>query len=289
MLNSRVVQATAVFATLLWHPLVLPAQSRADGWRTPGSSVECSGSVCDVLATVGSRSGDAGGVLTASKEPVTEPVERPEPGISLADYPGVVQAVFQTGDCRVVLAESGVKDVACGGEESQRKQRVRKAPSAEVVAWRAVEELALPSPVIRMSPAEDAFQVVGVPSWLWVESGVWGPVSETAEVPGLSVTATAWPREVVWSLGEGGRVVCEGPGTPYSAVFAAGSASPDCGYTYTRSSVGEPGGTFRVSVALSWDVVWEGGGESGRVPGVVTVDEIDVRVDEIQALVVNSQ
>ncbi|RKN11641.1 hypothetical protein D7319_06480 [Streptomyces radicis] len=157
--------------------------------------------------------------------------------------------------------------------------------SAGEVARLAVEELRLPSPVVRLSPSVDAVQVVRVPTWLWVEGGVWRPVSETAEVPGVSVTATARPVRVVWSLGDGGEVVCGGPGTPWDGSFPADAASPDCGYTYVRSSVGEPGGTFTVSAAVVWDVTWEGDGQSGRVPGLVTVDEVAVTVDEIQALV----
>ena len=181
-----------------------------------------------------------------------------------------------------------MKDIDCGDAKQGRGDTdQRSGPSVDEVSWLAVERLKLPSPVIRMSPSKHERQMVGVPSWLWVEAAGWEPVSETAQVPGVSVTATAVPREVVWLMGEGGRVVCGGPGTPYSAAFAPGAESPDCGYTYRRSSLGEPGGTFTVSVALSWDVTWEGGGESGRGPGMVTVSEVDVTVDEIQALVVN--
>lgn len=157
--------------------------------------------------------------------------------------------------------------------------------SARALAWRAVEELELPSPVIRLSPS--AVQMVRVPTWLWLERAMWGPVKKSVEVPGMRVTATARPLRVVWSMGEGGQVVCDGPGTPYSPSFPPEAESPDCGYTYRRSSVGEANGTFAVSAAVTWDVAWEGGGESGRVPGLVTEDEVAVTVDEIQALMVS--
>ncbi|WP_062204436.1 hypothetical protein [Streptomyces sp. NBRC 109706] len=151
----------------------------------------------------------------------------------------------------------------------------------------AVEQLELPSPVIHMSPSEDAYQMVRVPTWLWIGSEGWGAVEETASVPGVSVTAVARPVRVRWSLGDGSVVVCSGPGTPFSADFSPGDESPDCGYTYTRSSLAEPGGVFTVSAELEWDVVWEGAGESGRVPGLRTSWEVPVTVDEIQALVVD--
>ncbi|TKA12267.1 hypothetical protein FCI23_07080 [Actinacidiphila oryziradicis] len=140
-----------------------------------------------------------------------------------------------------------------------------------------------------MSPGEDVAQVVGVPTWLWVDGSVWRPVSRTARVPGMVVTATATPRRVVWSMGDGVRVTCVGPGTAYSARFAADSVSPDCGHVYRRSSAGRPGEAFTVTATIVWDVVWQGGGQAGAVPGLRSAAEIPVRVSEVQALVVDGR
>jgi hypothetical protein len=207
----------------------------------------------------------------------------------LVEFTGVLEqgTVYRTEHCRVTISESGIKHIDCGSERSHRPRRGDE-PSVREISWQAVEQLRLPAPVIQMSPAEDAFQVVGVPTWLWVEASVWKPVSETVGVPGTSVTATAIPRNVVWSMGEGGQVICHGPGTPYNSSYPAADPSPDCGSTYTRSSLNEAGEKFTVTAALTWHVTWEGGGASGDVPGLVTLDEIDVLVDEMQALVVNS-
>ncbi|MDG4856762.1 hypothetical protein P8605_01035 [Streptomyces sp. T-3] len=101
----------------------------------------------------------------------------------------------------------------------------------------------------------------------------------------MSVTATARPRRAVWSMGEGGRVVCKGPGTPYSDAYGAKSSSPDCGYTYATSSVGRKGKAFTVSVKVTWDVEWQGGGQSGQVPGLTVTAERPLVVDEVQAIV----
>ncbi len=73
--------------------------------------------------------------------------------------------------------------------------------SLEAVVQRAVQRLTLPEPVIRTSPDEDFVQVVHVPTWMWVERSTWGPVSVTASVEDVSVTATARPRRAVWSMG----------------------------------------------------------------------------------------
>ncbi|WP_308404854.1 hypothetical protein [Streptomyces sp. 35G-GA-8] len=160
----------------------------------------------------------------------------------------------------------------------------RRVP-VEVVVQRAVERLELPSPVIRTSPDEDLAQVVHVPTWMWVERDSWGPMSVSAAVEAVEVTATARPREVVWSMGEGGEVVCGGPGTPYSDAYTPKASSPDCGYTYRRASLSVPGGAYTVAVRVIWDVEWHGAGQSGVVPGLTMTAERRLVVDEVQAVV----
>ncbi|MGW1528444.1 hypothetical protein [Streptomyces sp. NPDC002159] len=154
------------------------------------------------------------------------------------------------------------------------------------VARQAVERLELPEPVIRTSPDEDSVQVVHVPTWMWVEGSSWGPVTETVKVPGAQVTATARPRLAVWSMGDGATVSCTGPGTPYSAKHRADAESPDCGHTYRRASLAEPDKKFTVSVRVTWDVEWRGGGQSGVVPGLVIGAQRQLVVDEVHAVVV---
>ncbi|MGW3627532.1 hypothetical protein [Streptomyces sp. NPDC000880] len=155
----------------------------------------------------------------------------------------------------------------------------------EVVVQRAVERLKLPKPVIRTSPDEDFVQVVHVPTWMWMERTTWGPVSTSAAVEGVKVTATARPQKAVWSMGEGGEVVCRGPGTPYSDSYRPKASSPDCGYTYRRASLSAPGKAYTVSVQVTWDVEWHGGGQAGVVPGLVMAAERQLVVDEVQAVV----
>ncbi|MBC9718009.1 hypothetical protein H9Y04_36300 [Streptomyces sp. TRM66268-LWL] len=155
----------------------------------------------------------------------------------------------------------------------------------EVVVRQAVGELRMPEPVIRTNPDEDAAQLVRVPTWMWIDKGVWKPVSKTVAVPGVSVTATATPVEAVWVMGDGSSVVCTGPGTPYSVEFAADEPSPDCGHTYEKSSAGQPGEAYTVIATITWDVVWHGGGQQGVIPGLETQAELPLRVAEAQALV----
>ncbi|MFI2030537.1 hypothetical protein [Streptomyces buecherae] len=166
-----------------------------------------------------------------------------------------------------------------------KKPKGGKQVPVEVVVQRAVERLALPEPVIRTSPDEELAQVVHLPTWMWVEHSRWRPVSVAAEVDGVRVTATARPRRAVWSMGDGGQVVCQGPGTPYSAAYDPRSSSPTCGHTYHRATMTLPGRAYTVSVRVTWDVEWRGGGETGVVPGLVMTGERQLVVDEVQTVV----
>jgi len=170
------------------------------------------------------------------------------------------------------------------GEKAKKPAGGQQVP-VEVVVQRAVERLKLPKPVIRTSPDEDFVQVVHVPTWMWVEQRTWGPVSTSAAVADVKVTATARPQKAVWSMGEGGQVLCRGPGTPYSDRYGPKESSPDCGYTYRRASLSAPGKAYTVSVQVTWDVEWRGGGQAGVVPGLVMDSERQLVVDEVQAVV----
>ena len=152
-------------------------------------------------------------------------------------------------------------------------------PSAAVLAQRAYRVLVLATPVIGMSPGPGVAQLVRVPTWLWLDPGVWGPRSATVAVPGLSATVTAVPVRVVWSMGDGTTVVCAGPGTPFTAGRSNPyAASPDCGHTYTRA------GPVTVTATVAWRVRWAGGGTGGVLPPLVSASSVDLRVVEAQAV-----
>ncbi|GAA3393350.1 hypothetical protein GCM10020369_58560 [Cryptosporangium minutisporangium] len=125
---------------------------------------------------------------------------------------------------------------------------------------------------------------MGLPAWFWVPAGWWAARSASASVPGLTVTATAVPAQVVWETGDGSRVVCQGPGTPWRPGMDASKPSPDCGHTYARPSSAEPGGVFRLTVTVQWRVTWAGGGQSGAVPALGTSSTTTLRVGESEAL-----
>jgi hypothetical protein len=155
-----------------------------------------------------------------------------------------------------------------------------------VLAAQARNELTLPSPVVRSSPAANVEQLVDLPVWLWIAPETWAPRSATAAVPGVAVTATATPMAVTWQLGDGSTVHCNGPGTPYPGGGNPAAGSPTCGHVFTRSSAGLPGGVFTGSVTVSWQVTWAGAGQAGVVPALAATTPTAFRVAESQALVV---
>ncbi|TQS42760.1 hypothetical protein [Cryptosporangium phraense] len=101
----------------------------------------------------------------------------------------------------------------------------------------------------------------------------------------MTVTATAVPERIVWDPGDGGRVVCRGPGTPWRPGTDPSKPSPDCGYTFASPSTAEPDGVFRLVASVQWRVTWAGGGQSGVVPALGTSTTTTLRVGESQALV----
>jgi hypothetical protein len=159
------------------------------------------------------------------------------------------------------------------------------AVSPEAVAVAAYGRLRLPAPVIATSPPLWAPVLVRVPVWLWVDRAGWGPRSASAAVPGLSVRAVATPVRVRWVTGDGGGVVCSGPG----AVFRAGVddpyiGSPDCGHVWVRSSAGLPGEAYVVTATVVWRVRWAGGGRVGVLPELSSSGRVRLRAAESQAV-----
>jgi hypothetical protein len=155
-------------------------------------------------------------------------------------------------------------------------------PSPAQLAEQARAQLRLPQPTIVTSPPDT--QLVGVPTWLWLDRAMWRPRSATASVPAVAVTATATPTTVSWSTGDGAAVTCAGPGTSFPTGTDPRSTSPDCGHTYQRSSAAMPAERFPMTITVSWRITWAGGGAAGTFPDMTTTAIAALRVAEAQAL-----
>jgi hypothetical protein len=82
-------------------------------------------------------------------------------------------------------------------------------------------------------------------------------------------------------------ITCAGDkaaGTPWVYGYG-GNPSPTCGYTYQRTSAGQPDEAFTVTVRAYWTVTWSGGGQSGTIP-VQVYRSIPKRVGEVQSILV---
>lgn len=160
------------------------------------------------------------------------------------------------------------------------------APTPGELAEEAAQQTVLPEPTVGFAPAPPIPQLVGLPSFLWIDPGQWAPQSASASAGGVTSTVTATPKQVVWDMGNGESVSCDGPGAPYEPALSDEQQPSSCRYTYERSSARAPGETFTVTTTIEWDVSWEavgapGGGSLGTARRSSTTS---VQVGEIQAL-----
>lgn len=168
--------------------------------------------------------------------------------------------------------------------------------AALVVAERAAASIVLPSPVVRLDPTP--FSVVNLTTWLAVDPEVWRPYRATATAGTVSATAVATPVEVTWTMGDGGVVDCDGPGTEYRKEIPPGAQEPSCSYTYRRSSDGEPSAdgnanddAFPVTATVTWSVSWSATGAAGggTLPSLHTATTVPVRVEQVESVEVGGR
>lgn len=166
----------------------------------------------------------------------------------------------------------------------------------EVLVSEAYAEVAPPFAVPFTSPDRDGEQVVGLPTWMWLDPASWQTVSATAEVPGVTATVTATPVRVVWDMGEdapdgatiasgGDPVPCDGPGQAFDPAGPDDQRS-DCSYVYQWDSSGESNGTFGASATVEWDVSYTAStGDAGELDPISRTTEFPLTVTEMQAVV----
>lgn len=156
-------------------------------------------------------------------------------------------------------------------------------PDPEELARRALASISLLPPRASVAPRRSLGPgLVGLPVWMWASSGrnYFGPLRASASDRGLTVRITAQVQRIVWDLGNGRKITCHGPGTPYKATGPnAGKKSPTCGYDgYPRV------GNYRVSATTFWNVHWVGGGRSGDIAQTRTSGVVDIQIKELQVV-----
>lgn len=166
-----------------------------------------------------------------------------------------------------------------------RRVKFKSPTPARSVVRRARDQVTPQPPIIRMNPSVRHEQIVHLPSWLWIEGAAWNSHTARAAAGRAWAEATATPARVVWDMGNGDRVVCRGPGTPYDRRRPESAQRSNCTYTYQQSSAGRPNNTYTVTATVVYDVTWRGSNDSGGDLGPIrTSSSVRVRVAEIQAL-----
>ncbi|MFD9441853.1 ATP/GTP-binding protein [Streptomyces sp. NPDC060006] len=158
-----------------------------------------------------------------------------------------------------------------------------EAVAPAVLAQRAVDSMTLLGPDVA-SPRAAGKYTVGVPLWMWVNQSAttYGPNSASASAGGITVTATAKVSKIVWEMGDGASVTCNGPGTQYQASVGM-AQSPTCGHVYSEISAGAKSGKFPVTATSTWTIDWEGGGAAGQLTEIRETD-VQVAMGELQVV-----
>ncbi|AZS85324.1 hypothetical protein ELQ87_14200 [Streptomyces griseoviridis] len=167
---------------------------------------------------------------------------------------------------------------------------IPQAITPQMLAQLAYAEIRVPSTQVDIAP-QNATKV-NLPTWTWLDGAQFKPVSVTASVPllGITATTTAEPVSVKIDPGTGDAQtypasgVCGLRNGHIGEPYAKGKASrtPPCGVKYLRSS-GD--GSFPLRATVTWKIHWTGtGGAGGDLPDGTFGATQDVVVQEIQAV-----
>jgi hypothetical protein len=153
------------------------------------------------------------------------------------------------------------------------------------LALQAADELVLPYPTPGLSPMIGVNQIVGLPTWMWVEPTSWQPLTATAAIPGLSATVTATPTRTRWDMGDDSdEVVCDGPGVAFDFTRDESQQHTDCTHIYQWGSADRPGGTYTITGFIDWELHWTAtNGAGGTLADTSRGTSIDVHAAEIEA------
>ncbi|QBF45405.1 hypothetical protein [Janibacter limosus] len=149
----------------------------------------------------------------------------------------------------------------------------------EQVISMAMAKISLPKPDMGSAPCTgvNCKGTVGVPVWFWLEGDQWKTYSDSASAGGLTVSVSAKPSKVVWSLGDGQSVTCTSAGTTYTSSMGWAS-SPDCGLPngYTKA------GNYTTTATITYAVTF--GGDATGSTTVTSTSSEQITVGEYQAV-----
>ncbi|MDQ8707513.1 ATP/GTP-binding protein [Streptomyces sp. LHD-70] len=278
--------------------LALPTSvSAADEPKPSGSAGGCEVVRFCVGASVGGSKPSGSGAKPAKKGKGKSGPTIPCSVVKMDPPPAAGSSLWQghkPGDgaiytrvCPQQIGGSAVGGAAGGLPQTFWAANPPAAVDPAQLAQEAVDKMTLLGPDIAINPKPGGRGLVGMPVWMAADQSqnTWGPNSASASAGGLTATATAKVTQVVWDMGDGTKVTCQGPGTPYKKSYGL-KTSPDCGHVYTQPSTDEPGGKYPVNATATWSIEWQvagGGEESGQLTELRT-SNVAVTIVESQAV-----
>jgi hypothetical protein len=238
------------------------------------------------VSVVSVRSGSGGGSggrpctyqqANIAGDPSTELTITPD----LVKQQGTREGTWYLYECQDPQAPFGLRTGAAFVPAGQ------PAVPPAVLAQEASRFVPAPAPAIQLNPPAGSDHLVNLESWLWVDPATWGQRSATASVPNESATVVATPLSVTWSMGDGTKVICRGPGVPYNPTRPPDGQHTTCSHTYRRSSAGQPGERYTVSATTTWALRWTASGvvtAAGTLAPLLRTSTTTVRVAEAQAI-----
>ncbi|KIZ15403.1 hypothetical protein SNA_28025 [Streptomyces natalensis ATCC 27448] len=173
-----------------------------------------------------------------------------------------------------------------------KEQNTTQGVDPKVLAEYAYNAIKVPDAEVEMNPK--GTQTVNLASWVWLDKAKFKPVSVTATLDSLHLTATTTAKPVSLHIDPGTSNAEVYPasgdcpinddgsiGTPYKK--GQGEQDPPCGITYLRATTNAP--PYKLKATVTWKISWKGsGGTGGDLPDGTFGTSKDITVQEVQAI-----
>ncbi|MFJ9540575.1 hypothetical protein ACIRPX_25325 [Streptomyces sp. NPDC101225] len=167
----------------------------------------------------------------------------------------------------------------------------KNAVTPQILAQLAYNKIRVPATTVTLAPANTT--KVNLPTWAWLDHTTFTPVSVTASVPALGISATTTAQPVSLTIDPGTPDAHTYPasgtcpihhnhiGTPYTPGHA--NQTPPCGLTYLHSSGTT---TYPLKATITWKIHWTGTGTPGQhpLPDGTFGSTQNITVQEIQSI-----
>lgn len=249
-----------------------------------------------VPASSGGSGGSSENGSPASGEPGDQPSRTCPTPRSTGSENSNGETLFAAGACSdancppglsAVPSVQAMPDAACMGWLSPGEATQPVVTVDDLVPGAYNEAVGLiPDPTLDISPPVEAGGIVNFGLWLAVEPVA--PITARAEVPGVWAQVTASQVGVIWDMGNGDIVDCDGYGDPI-VDLDTDEQSPLCGYTYEWPSAPQFTGTddlsYHATVTTEWSLHLTGSdGRDVMLEPVVIPFEYSYQVREIQTV-----